>query len=69
MRAPINTPLEDVQVVVMIAMPSQYPGVGKEVSDDDLDEMGITEKIGGAVEIGVAAFRVTERQSAPSLGI
>jgi hypothetical protein len=49
-----------VQVVVMIAMPSLYAGVGNEASADDLDDMALTEKIGGTVEIGVSALGVTD---------
>jgi hypothetical protein len=44
----------------MIAMPSPYAGAGNEASADDLDDMALTEKIGGTVEIGVSALGVTD---------
>jgi hypothetical protein len=52
----------------MIAMPTPNAGVGKEASNDDLDEMALTEKIGGTVEIGVAALDVRDNQALLSSG-
>jgi hypothetical protein len=47
---------KQVQLAVIIAMPSQNSGVGKHVSADDSADMDLAEKIGGTVEIGVARF-------------
>jgi hypothetical protein len=49
---------KSVQVAVMIAMPTPNKGAAKDMPADEFAEMGITEKVGGVVDIGVATYNL-----------